>query len=86
VFIGAVLLTVATLHAAGNIPRPLVTTDNLSTDGTIAVETTEWKLVFDEHFNGGISQAKQTTWPPMPAEATTARVFCLTTTFISESG
>jgi len=56
VFIGAVLLTVATLHAAGNIPRPLVTTDNLSTDGTIAVETTEWKLVFDEHFNGGISQ------------------------------
>ncbi len=42
--------------AAGNIALPLVLTDNRATDGTIIVETEDWKLVFDEAFNGGMSR------------------------------
>lgn len=42
--------------AAAQISLPLTVDDRVAIDGTIAVGTAEWKLVFSDEFNGGIYQ------------------------------
>ncbi|MGD0949656.1 MAG: thrombospondin type 3 repeat-containing protein [Candidatus Binatia bacterium] len=41
---------------AAQVAVPLSVDDRLTTDGTIVVETSDWKLVFGAAFNGGIYQ------------------------------
>lgn len=56
----ALAVVVAVLAAPGiaspSVRLPLTVTDALGTSGTITVETTDWKLVFDQLYNGGIHQ------------------------------
>lgn len=53
--VAAAWLVAAPLAAgAANFARPLVVSDDRATDGTVAVETGEFALVFSRHFNGGI--------------------------------
>lgn len=42
---------------------PLTTTDNRGVDGTITVETGEWRLVFSDQFNGGPSEWYDLAFP-----------------------
>ena len=42
---------------------PLTINDTRGVDGKVSVETSDWKLVFDEDFNGGPSQWFDLAWP-----------------------
>lgn len=53
------MLLVAALESvvlATTVARPLSVTDAIATDGTITVQTPDWKLVYSTAFNGGIHQ------------------------------
>jgi len=41
--------------AIAQVALPLTVQDRLGADGTVAVETSDWKLVFDAAFNGGVA-------------------------------
>lgn len=54
--IAALLFATAAASSVAQIALPLSVQDRLGVDGTIVVETSDWKLVFGNHFNGGIYQ------------------------------
>lgn len=72
----ALVATVAACVASGGAPAPvsaqialpLAVDDRLAIDGTIAVSTPEWKLVFSDEFNGGIYQWFDRVFDPAEAD------------------
>jgi thrombospondin type 3 repeat protein len=54
--LATLLALVSPPRVAAQIALPLALTDHLASDGTISVETSDWKLVFGTPFNGGIYQ------------------------------